>query len=132
MVVEIEKQDAELQLKLCELQTNPSLLSTKEIDISFWKKLPTLKYPLLREFALKIIPDTRTAEGANVWTINLERPPPPWIVCRPTADNSTPSRIRFCEIAPENNIMIAQMNNAASQASNAGVVFSSEYVSYPR
>uniref|UniRef100_A0A2H8TM48 SCAN domain-containing protein 3 n=2 Tax=Melanaphis sacchari TaxID=742174 RepID=A0A2H8TM48_9HEMI len=55
MVVEIEKQDAELQLELCELQTDPSLLSTKEIDISFWKKLPTLKYPLLREFALKML-----------------------------------------------------------------------------
>jgi len=29
MVVEIEKQDAELQLELWELQTDPSLLSTK-------------------------------------------------------------------------------------------------------
>jgi len=35
MAVEIEKQDAELQLELCELQTEPLLLSTKEIDISF-------------------------------------------------------------------------------------------------
>jgi len=35
MAVEIEKQDAGLQLELCELQTEPLLLSTKEIDISF-------------------------------------------------------------------------------------------------
>ena len=55
MAVEIEKQDAELQLELCELQTDPLLLSTKEIDINFWKKLPVVKYPLLREFALKTL-----------------------------------------------------------------------------
>jgi len=34
LAVEIEKQDAELQLELCELQTDPLLLSTKENDIS--------------------------------------------------------------------------------------------------
>jgi len=54
MAVEIEKQDAALQLQLCELQTDP-LLSTKEIDVSFWKKLSVVKYPLLRELALKIL-----------------------------------------------------------------------------
>lgn len=38
MAVEIKKQVAALQLELFELKTD-SLLSTKEIDVSFWKKL---------------------------------------------------------------------------------------------
>jgi len=55
MTDEIEKQDTELQLELCDLQTYPLLLSTKEIDVSFWKKLPVVKYPLLREFTIKML-----------------------------------------------------------------------------
>ncbi|VVC26769.1 Hypothetical protein CINCED_3A000256, partial [Cinara cedri] len=55
---EIKIQYAALQLdaviQLCELQTDP-LLSTKKIDVYFWKKLSVVKYPLLREFALKML-----------------------------------------------------------------------------
>lgn len=54
MAVEIEKQDPSLQLELCELQTDP-FLSAKEIDVSFWKTLPVEKYPILRDFALKML-----------------------------------------------------------------------------
>ncbi|KAE9522594.1 hypothetical protein AGLY_017016 [Aphis glycines] len=54
MAVEIEKQDPSLQLELCELQTDP-FLSAKEIDVSFWKTLPVEKYPILRNFALKML-----------------------------------------------------------------------------
>lgn len=44
MVVEIEKQqDAALQLDLCGLQTDPSLLSTKEIDVMAFGKNYLLK-----------------------------------------------------------------------------------------
>ncbi|XP_025412100.1 general transcription factor II-I repeat domain-containing protein 2-like [Sipha flava] len=53
MSVEIGKQDLSLQLELCELQTDP-FLSAKEIDVSFWKTLPVEKYPILRDFALKM------------------------------------------------------------------------------
>jgi len=55
MAVKIEEQEAELQLELCELQTYPLLLFTKDFDISFWKKLPVIKYLLLRKFALKMM-----------------------------------------------------------------------------
>ncbi|KAL4125892.1 hypothetical protein QTP88_010129 [Uroleucon formosanum] len=54
MAVEIEKQDPSLQLELCELQTDP-FLSAKEIDVSFSKTLPVEKYPILRDFALKML-----------------------------------------------------------------------------
>lgn len=49
IAVEIEKQDAVLQLELYKLQTD-LLLSTKEINVK-----PIVKYPLLREFALKTL-----------------------------------------------------------------------------
>lgn len=45
MTVEIEKQDSTLR----------SELSTKEIDVSFWKKLPVVKNPLLPEFTFKML-----------------------------------------------------------------------------
>ncbi|XP_060878224.1 general transcription factor II-I repeat domain-containing protein 2-like [Metopolophium dirhodum] len=54
MSVEIEKQDPSLQLELCELQTDP-FSSAKEIDVSFWKALPVEKYPILRDFASKML-----------------------------------------------------------------------------
>jgi len=54
IAVEIEKQDPSLQLELCELQTDP-FISAKEIDVSFWKTLPVEKYPILRDFALKML-----------------------------------------------------------------------------
>jgi len=38
------------------LQTDQLLLlSTKEIDVSFWKKIYVVKYPPLQEFALNLL-----------------------------------------------------------------------------
>lgn len=46
MAVEIEKQDASLQLEINEFQTN-LFLSTKEIDLYFRKKLTVEKCSIL-------------------------------------------------------------------------------------
>lgn len=44
--IEIEKRDSTLLLELNELQSD-SLLSTKEIDISFWKKLAVVIFNVI-------------------------------------------------------------------------------------
>lgn len=53
-LLKIEKHDASLQLELSELQIN-SLYLQRKTDVCFETKLFVEKYPLLRDFALKML-----------------------------------------------------------------------------
>ena len=51
----VSEQPKELQLELCELQSDPFFQARKnETGISFWKLLPEPRFPLLRDFALSM------------------------------------------------------------------------------
>lgn len=55
LAVNIEEHDPSLmQLELCELHTDPNFTGNIERGVDFWKLLPVEKYPLLRDFGLKI------------------------------------------------------------------------------
>ncbi|PNF19089.1 hypothetical protein B7P43_G10815 [Cryptotermes secundus] len=51
---DIESQPGHLQLELCELQCDPSLNTSQVTGIDFWKLLSPERYPLLRNWALKL------------------------------------------------------------------------------
>ncbi|KAK1876022.1 General transcription factor II-I repeat domain containing protein 2A [Dissostichus eleginoides] len=50
----IIEQPPELQLEMCELQSDPFLAKRQERGISFWRLLPESRFPLLRDFALSM------------------------------------------------------------------------------
>uniref|UniRef100_A0A3Q1GD15 HAT C-terminal dimerisation domain-containing protein n=1 Tax=Acanthochromis polyacanthus TaxID=80966 RepID=A0A3Q1GD15_9TELE len=51
----VSEQPPELQLELCELQSNPFFQSQRnEKEISFWRLLPESRFPLLRDFSLSM------------------------------------------------------------------------------
>ncbi|KAL2089187.1 hypothetical protein ACEWY4_016086 [Coilia grayii] len=51
----ISEQPSELQLELCELQSDPFFQAKRnESGISFWRLLPEARFPLLRDFALSM------------------------------------------------------------------------------
>ena len=52
----VETQLPELQLELCELQSDPSLLAKKnENQVNFWKLVSKERFPKLRDFSLKLL-----------------------------------------------------------------------------
>ena len=51
----VSEQPVELQLELCELQSDPFFQARRnERGISFWRLLPESRFPLLRDFALSM------------------------------------------------------------------------------
>ena len=56
LAVAVNEQPSELQLELCELQSDPFFQARRnERGISFWRLLPESRFPLLRDFALSMI-----------------------------------------------------------------------------